>query len=80
MAAAPTLMYVRVGHEPYKTVELAPGLCALDVERAVAGAVELPLFTFTLKSDADGRTAAFHAGLTGYWTTITFSAYAAASG
>ena len=77
MAAAPTLIRVRVHGGDYHTVELAPGMSSLDVKEAVAGALRLAVGTFVLESDDDGRSAGFHAGLTGNWTAILLLAPAA---
>lgn len=78
MAAAPTLLRIRVTGGPYKLVELVPGLSSLDVKEAVALAVSLPVGSFGIKSDADGRVATFHSGLTGNWTAVALPALAAA--
>lgn len=73
MAAVPTLIRVRVPGREYQTVELVLGLSESGVERAVALAVRLAVNSFGLKSDTDGRTAGFHAGLTGDWTAVSLS-------
>ena len=78
MAAAPTLLNVRIPGGHYESVELVPELSPQDVKEIVAGAVGLPVGTFILKSDADGRTTGFHAGLTGNWTTVLLPTPAAA--
>ena len=80
MAAAPTLLRVRVPCGPYKIVELVPGLSSLDVKEAVAGALRLAVGTFILESDEDGRAAGFHAGLTGDWTAVLLPAPPATQG
>ena len=80
MAAAPTLIRVRVHGGDYHTVELAPGMSELGVEKAVAGALRLAVGTFVLESDADRRSAGFHAGLTGDWTAVPLLAPPATRG
>ena len=80
MAAAPTLIRVRIHGGDYHTVELAPGMSSLDVKEAVAGALRLAVGTFVLESDADRRSAGFHAGLTGDWTTVPLLAPPATRG
>ena len=80
MAAAPTLIRVRVRGGDYHTVELAPGMSSLDVKEVVAGALGLAVGTFVLQSDADGRSAGFHTGLAGDWTTVPLLAPPATRG
>ena len=80
MAAAPTLIRVRVHGGDYHTVELAPGMSELVVKEVVAGALRLAVGTFVLESDADRRSAGFHAGLTGDWTAVPLLAPPATRG
>lgn len=69
--AAPTLIRVRVPTGEYVTVELAPRMSGINVERAIALAVGLVVGTFGLWSDgAPRRTAGFHSKLTGDWTAV----------
>lgn len=68
MAAATSLVRVRVPGGGYETVEIVHGMIPFDVREAVGFADSLRSRDFGLKSDANGRTAGFHAGLTGDWT------------
>ena len=70
MAATPTLIRVRIPGGPYAIVEIAIEMSDLGVKQTVARAVGLPVDTFGLKSDTDGRIAGFHSRLTGDWTAI----------
>jgi hypothetical protein len=64
---------VRLPDGEYQRVLLVPGTPASDVKEAVAGAVRLPVGTFTLKNE-DGATTVFHDGLTGRWTVVLLPA------
>lgn len=66
-AALPLRVCVQGG--AYRTIRIGPRAASIDVERAIALAVRLPVGTFGLENDT-GVSTTIDADLTGDWTAV----------